>query len=145
MDTKICSDCKTEKSITDFYINKRVKSGYFNYCINCHAVRSKKWYLANRHKRDTIDRRQQARKQQERKNLLLLQGGRCAICKIILTETKDMHWDHDHSCCNQNNVGCNKCVRGIVCGGCNRGLGHFKDNIISMQNAITYLKLYQEV
>jgi len=54
----------------------------------------------------------------------------CAICKTNLTNKK-VHIDHCHSSGK---------VRGILCELCNKGLGQFKDNINSLENAIIYLK-----
>ena len=41
------------------------------------------------------------------------------------------HIDHNHKT--------NK-IRGILCGNCNMGLGHFKDNLDVLKNAIKYLE-----
>lgn len=71
--------------------------------------------------------------------LRLKQGNVCAIC-----EREDKHWselvvDHDHACC-PGSTGCIVCVRGLLCGTCNSGLGMFKDNLETMGKAIEYLK-----
>lgn len=54
----------------------------------------------------------------------------CEICKKKLS-VKDKHFDHDHS---------NGLYRGVLCRGCNFGLGNFLDNITILENAIIYLK-----
>jgi hypothetical protein len=36
-------------------------------------------------------------------------------------------------------------VRGLLCRNCNNGLGQFKDNIETLEKAITYLKLASEI
>lgn len=50
-----------------------------------------------------------------------MQGGHCAICERT---TPDPYWcvDHDHSCCS-GKTSCGRCIRGILCFGCNRRLG----------------------
>lgn len=59
------------------------------------------------------------------------QKGRCAICNThqdILR--KRLVVDHDHN----TNV-----VRGLLCDKCNRGLGHFNDDIEIITKAVEYL------
>ncbi len=55
------------------------------------------------------------------------QNGMCCICN---TYYKELVVDHNHE---------NGKVRGLLCDICNRGLGHFKENIETLQNAINYL------
>ncbi len=56
--------------------------------------------------------------------------GRCGICGATEPGGKGYwHLDHDHRCCAPGTrQGCQKCVRGILCAGCNVGLGCFKDD-----------------
>ena len=70
--------------------------------------------------------------------LLESQGGVCAICgsplKIRNTQTDrtlNTHIDHCHTTGK---------VRGLLCGGCNLGLGHFQDSPERLAAAIAYLK-----
>lgn len=73
--------------------------------------------------------------------MLYDQGFRCAICFTDDPGTRnggDWHIDHDHTCCSGSRS-CGECVRGLLCGGCNRGLGQFKDNPLALQSAINYL------
>ncbi len=69
-------------------------------------------------------------------NLLQAQNFVCALCyqKDLArnqTELAPLKVDHDH------NTGK---VRGLLCDNCNVGLGRFKDNSNTLQNAINYLK-----
>jgi hypothetical protein len=59
--------------------------------------------------------------------LLGQQEGCCAICAKILTAT---HTDHDHK---------TGAVRGLLCPGCNRGLGAFRDSPSAMRAAADYI------
>lgn len=60
--------------------------------------------------------------------LLAQQGGKCAICRKHQSEFKyPLHVDHDHQTGR---------VRGLLCCGCNTGLGHFEKFHKEMQ---TYL------
>lgn len=64
------------------------------------------------------------------------QLGLCGICfePLIVTNI-----DHDHACCHGRRS-CGKCVRGLLCPTCNRGLGMFKDNVKFLVAAIDYLE-----
>lgn len=70
-------------------------------------------------------------------SLLDKQNGVCAIC---LTKEDGIHrhgrplpLSVDH--CHKTSV-----VRGLLCGACNSGLGHFRDDIPRLVGAISYLK-----
>lgn len=64
--------------------------------------------------------------------ILASQNNACAICE----STDPQHWsgrfhvDHDHATGQ---------VRGLLCHGCNTGLGSFRDNIGSLQAAVAYV------
>ena len=53
--------------------------------------------------------------------LLSAQGGVCAICSRPPTK-QFLAVDHDHACCPGSRT-CGQCVRGLLCGHCNRQLG----------------------
>lgn len=53
--------------------------------------------------------------------------GTCCICQA----EHRLVIDHDHATGK---------TRGMICGRCNSGLGHFKDNIDSLRQAVAYLK-----
>ena len=75
--------------------------------------------------------------------LLAQQGGVCAICGSSDPKTHHGRWhiDHDHSCCsNKDQRTCGKCVRGLLCGQCNLGIGHFEDDVERLEAAIRYLR-----
>lgn len=63
--------------------------------------------------------------------ILESQNGRCAICKDRPLKGKNLSVDH----CHKTQV-----VRGLLCATCNSGLGMFRDDIFSMENAVEYLK-----
>lgn len=70
--------------------------------------------------------------------LLAEQDGTCAICLQALDITT-ARIDHDHSCCPDAKT-CGGCIRGVLCGGCNTGLGIFRDDPAVFLRAIEYLQ-----
>lgn len=56
--------------------------------------------------------------------------GKCEICETKNPGSSTFHTDHDHK---------SGIVRGLLCANCNKGLGHFKDDITILNNAIEYL------
>lgn len=68
--------------------------------------------------------------------LVDLTGGLCYVCM----RNKGRCVDHDHACC-PGKISCGKCVRGLACNPCNKGvLGHLRDSVESLQRAIEYIK-----
>lgn len=71
--------------------------------------------------------------------LFEVQGRRCAICGTSDPGKREWHLDHDHNCCRSPKI-CPACARGVLCMGCNLGLGNFKDNKNALRKAIAYLE-----
>lgn len=106
------------------------------------AERSRRWRLAHpgyKHANDPEYQRRYGLKRRYNTTpeaidaMLEAQGGGCAICGGEATG-KGWHVDHDHDTGE---------VRGILCFGCNVGLGNFNDNIDRLQCAADYLKRYE--
>lgn len=62
--------------------------------------------------------------------MLAAQDNKCVICTADFTSPKDMHTDHCHTTGK---------VRGILCQGCNQGIGNFKENPEALRRAADYL------
>lgn len=60
------------------------------------------------------------------------QNNRCGICHTEFTDNP--HTDHDHVTGQ---------VRQLLCGHCNKGLGHFKDDPELLRSAAAYLERYK--
>ena len=60
----------------------------------------------------------------------------CEICGKVVPA---LDVDHDHDCCPLNKKSCGECVRGFLCGDCNRAIGLFRDDIENLQKAVAYL------
>lgn len=65
--------------------------------------------------------------------ILIVQGGRCAICRTDkpLGRGGNFHVDHDHATGK---------VRGLLCHHCNTGIGGLRDSLVLLRAAITYLE-----
>jgi len=66
-------------------------------------------------------------------NIKIKQNSRCPICKTAFKDFKSHYLvlDHNHKTSQ---------VRGILCRECNLLLGHAKDDLTTLKNAIRYVK-----
>lgn len=67
--------------------------------------------------------------------MLLAQGGKCAICQSEHSGRKDRNnfsVDHDHSTGK---------VRGLLCSGCNTGIGNLRESPAILLRAAEYLRV----
>lgn len=79
---------------------------------------------------------------QQYDDMLSDQGGKCLGCRISQAEYgKNFCVDHDHSCC-PGDTSCGKCIRGLLCPGCNFAISHAKDNPQILRNLASYLDSY---
>lgn len=69
---------------------------------------------------------------------LLAQDGGCAICDQPFSDSTGWHVDHDHSCC-PGRKSCGDCVRGLLCGRCNRNVLPVIEGPL-LNKALAYLK-----
>jgi hypothetical protein len=61
-------------------------------------------------------------------------------CEICHRTDVALHIDHDHECCPARKFRtCGECVRGFLCGNCNRALGLVRDDPTILASAISYL------
>lgn len=63
---------------------------------------------------------------EEYQELVTKQDRKCALCG----KRRPLHIDHDHATGR---------IRGLLCRGCNVGLGHLGDSVEGLQRAIAYL------
>jgi len=118
-----CADCGEIHIRNSKHLKQGIKSQ------DCKFYKPPNWSGLERH--DNIMRKQYGISVDEFNELLRLQNNCCAICnKHISAVRRRMNIDHDH------NTGK---VRGILCTGCNTGLGHLGDNIEGLEKAIEYL------
>lgn len=132
---KMCYNCQEIKEFQEFWKNKSRKDGYTHECKDCSNERRNKRYSEDKEFR--LRRKNYRLTSKYGEETLKLQiPNKCPICKKSEKEILDKigrGFVIDH--CHITGV-----VRGYICSHCNKGLGHFKDNIQSLQNAILYLE-----
>lgn len=77
----------------------------------------------------------------QRQELLDYQGGVCYLCRIAKdTGNRRLSVDHDHRCC-PGDTSCGRCVRGLLCTGCNRHVLAWaaRDDVAFFYRGIEYL------
>lgn len=133
---KRCSKCKVEKSLEDFYKNKKMKDGYSYICKNCTKQENKKACEKYRSSSNgvKIQRKRWLKFKynitpEDYANMLEKQNGLCAICELEMSE-KEVCIDHCHKTGK---------IRGLLHRSCNAALGLFKENISILNSAIKYL------
>jgi len=170
VDTKYCNCCGETKPLSDFNKNKRSKDGHYYYCSKCANKKSKKSYYKKsseerhqyyiKHKRGKqLEYQRERRKDpliRRKHNLQKIhqetgcsydelikfyniqfkkQQGRCALCGLHESELSK-HFDIDH---NHSKIGY-KSLRGLLCSGCNLGIGNLRDDAELCLRAYQYLR-----
>ena len=114
--SRVCSQCFTDKPLSEFWTawdSRYDLRRTRSYCKDC----GKKYNDYTKYKLTAKDKAA----------MLHAQGGLCAICgssgRLVV--------DHDHD---------SGSVRGLLCSGCNAGLGLLGDSAEGLQSALTYLK-----
>lgn len=122
---KQCRRCERWLVTSEFSTNNARPDGLTAYCRRCERDKALIHYYGI-----TID---------EYDAMLARQGGSCAICRGQTKDGRSFFVDHDHACCPGQRT-CGGCVRGLLCGDCNLGIGYFNDDTTRIQRAITYLQ-----
>lgn len=140
---KTCTKCRQRLPLEEFY-SRFLKSGNLHILaackqctINAVRIRDQKPENKARQKELHFERRYNV-SMEEYRELLKLQGGVCAICKLPETylapstyQPRLLAVDHDHV---------TGTVRGLLCSKCNRALGFFGDDISILKAALAYLE-----
>lgn len=132
--TKQCRSCGATKSIYEFSRNAHAPDDRVNACKPCASAAS----VAHARKKPKTKEQQWAAmvwfqyrmRPIDYFTLLERQRGMCAICRTPPQPGKRLVVDHNHT---------TKAIRGLLCNGCNSGLGYFKDNPTACRNASDYL------
>jgi hypothetical protein len=116
--TKACTRCREAKPLTGEYFppHNRTKSGLDSWCRACRSTYRSE--ISRGKFRDVIS--------DEELKELKATTTECVICG----STDPLVVDHDHKTGK---------IRGMLCGHCNRGLGHFRDDPTLLEFAAQYL------
>lgn len=155
---RTCTVCKEEKTLDSFSPNKKGKQGKHSRCKFCQNNLTREIRQRNKDNEEYKVKRVKEVTDYNLKNpdkckntklktsfgitlsdfnsMLASQNQLCAICKkpeihMRAGVLRQLNVDHCHETGK---------VRGLLCNGCNTGLGQFKDNIESLYSAIEYLK-----
>ena len=119
-DTQQCKHCKLELTLDNFHNDRRTPNGSYRICKHC---RSKY--------RRIIDI-----SQKEYDEILRTQNNECAICGKDAEEFKSaLGVDHNYKTDK---------IRGLLCTNCNLGLGHFKDSLSNLHQALMYIARHND-
>jgi hypothetical protein len=117
---RLCHHCYLYKPFSEFYLRKARSGGQkpIHVCKQCAAHKARAY-------RYGIDADEFTR-------LLDEQDHRCSICTKPFERGRDTHVDHDHT---------TGAVRGLLCSGCNTGIGALRHDVGLLRSAIEYLEL----
>ena len=153
---KRCAACGRWRSMVSNFIRTK-RDGFLPRCNECrntdqresraaHPVRWRR-YTTEYRKRSGRDRsaewakhlhRQYGVTTQQWDAMFAAQAGGCAVCGVAEERGRRLSVDHDHSCC-PGKKSCGKCVRGLLCGDCNRALGLLRDDLARIDALSGYL------
>ena len=135
--------CQRTQPTDAFSPHTRTRDRLHPQCRTCRAELARAYYAANRttvlaeqrgserrraYNREYARRRKYGISRAEYEAIVEAQGGCCAICGV---DGLVLAVDH----CHRTGV-----IRGLVCGGCNLGLGHFGDDPARLRAAAAYLE-----
>lgn len=145
---KICSHCKVEKPLEDFYKNRSIQGGLKGECKSCslkyskdyrktpgsrrlQAICNARYYKKNPSRlMNNHLRRSYGITLEQKLKMVKNQNNKCAICENEFKNTRDANVDHNHN---------TKQVRDILCYRCNIRLGILEDTIF-FEKAMKYLE-----
>lgn len=143
-DNLACTKCKQVKPVADFYLHATTARGYQYWCRAC-AAKNRAERARIPEDRNSIRRRKLREMygitMADYDALFEAQGGRCSICG-----TQKSPWEPGVGLEGRRNfLTVDHChadghIRGLLCAGCNSGLGYFKDDLSILLAAAEYIR-----
>lgn len=136
---KVCTSCKEEKELSEFYNSKFYPDGRGYRCKVCDNIAGRAYKEKHKDRQRGLNRARSLRYKykleiSDYNEILEKQNHVCALCHKEPIKTH-VHGrlvvDHDHVTGR---------VRGLLCHKCNQALGLFKDSIETLKRAVKYLK-----
>lgn len=140
LERKFCRICKTDKSVDDFYNDRRRPDGLAYMCKACKKkevadsrINNPERWKKKRHRALLAEKF--GISANEYYQMFKVQRGRCAICRKHQSKFKKrLFVDHCHS---------SKIIRGLLCQRCNFAIGLFDESEKIFKSAISYLKKFK--
>ena len=139
---KVCTKCRTPKSVDEFWSHSQRAGRLQARCIDCLSSAHKE-QRERRRQRDPLSdtrryRRSVLRKQygislEEYDELLSLQGGKCLLCRELPDDGYSLAVDHDHATGK---------IRGLLHNRCNIAIGMLRDSPELCRKAAIYLERF---
>ena len=148
---KICNKCKIEKPFTEFFKDKNnLTDGHYSICKDCKTAGTLEQRKNNREHYNKTQRNYQKRLTANQRygfeikrrygctieqynEMLVAQGGACAICKKLhdpATKRGRLYVDHCHITGE---------IRALLCNNCNCLLGYSNDDTRVLMEAVAYI------
>lgn len=149
---KTCSRCHESKPLDAFGVDRSTKDGLNRRCRECtnssSREKNQKWRKANPEKRREQSRKYRAaepekvRRSQRKSRYKITEQAyvsivesQCGVCDICHQPFNGKpHLDHDHATGR---------VRGLLCHGCNLGIGLLGDDPVRLESALEYLLVHR--
>lgn len=162
---KVCRICEESKPLEEFTKRSSSRDGRGSYCRPCDRARKRDnnkkiksqdpdaWRERRRKYVKTYKERHPERVARQEANyklkqkfgislnqyerMLKEQNGRCYLCKLK-PNGKRLAVDHDRGCC-PGEKSCGKCIRKLLCIGCNTALGLLRENLDTIRRIERYV------
>lgn len=128
---KVCSKCREEKPVEAFHRAKATSDGRHTYCADCKNRQGRELYSITPERRKDYSLKQHyGISLTDYQQMLTMQASGCAICGEW-PGCRALHVDHCHETGD---------VRGLLCHGCNVGIGHLRDDPGLLERAAQYIR-----